>query len=638
MKQFFYLILAGILFSNTARAGAGDTTWVQAHVDSMFDHYGNFDAGVRFPDASKTYRKIIMVFTLGKYPCPGSPQYCADWDYTVQNFLMTPGGDTLELGRLITPYGNGARMVAGWKQRYMFDVTDFYPVLTDTAAVRIHYSGYSWGFTGNIKFAFIEGTPPRNVLDIERLWKGSVAYGNASNPTTTQIPEMNKTAPVNTQHTEMKFTITGHGADNQGCSEFCKKYYQVILNKAIAGQKDIWRDDCGSNHLYPQNGTWIYDRGNWCPGDLIKPNVHTLAGVTGGTSYDIDVDLEPYTNATPSGSYIIESGVWYYGGFNRANDASIEDIIAPSDFEVHFRENPRNSNPLIRVKNVGGSNITSLKIEYGIGGRNKHTYTWQGMIAPLEEQTISLPQMYELQSQTQKGTFTATILESNGQTDEDQWNNTLTSTFDPVPQWPSKFIVIMRTNNDNDVKWTIRRSSDNGIEQQSQATLLSNKTYNDTVSLSSGTYYLEIEDAGCNGLAWWANANGGNGTLTIRPATGGPTSYQMKGYYSGDFGCGFKQYFNIGWPQSVTDVESIEATLNAYPNPARDAVQVFVDGLADVHGTMQVIDATGRVVMQQVCNTANITINTAMLANGMYTIQYIDGGATSLKTRIIVAK
>lgn len=630
-------MLSALLMAGNANAAVGDTTWVQAHKDSMFNHYGNFDGGVRFPDGSKTYRKILMVFTLGKYPCPGSPQYCADWDYTVQNFLMTPNGDTMELGRLITPYGNGARMVAGWTQRYMFDVTDFYPLLKDTAAIRVHYSGYSWGFTGNIRFAFIEGTPPRNVLGIERLWKGSVAYGDATKPVSAQMPPFTKTAPVNTESTEMKFTITGHGADNMGCSEFCKKYYQVMLNGGMIAQKDIWRDDCGKNHLYPQNGTWIYNRGNWCPGDLIKPDVHKIIGPTGSGNYTLGVDLEPYTNASPSGSYIIESGVWYYDAFNRNIDAALEDIISPSNYEVHFRENPSNAGPMIRVKNVGGVNISSMKIEYGIDGRNQYTHTWQGTIAPLEETVISLPIMWEMQSQTQKGTFTVTLLEANGQADEDNINNKLSSTFDPVPQWPSKFVVIMKTNYDNDTKWAIRRSSDNTFERASGPTSTS-YTYSDTVSLNPGVYYIEVEDEDCNGLAWWANANAGNGTLTIRPITGGLSSYQMKGYYSGDFGCGFKQYFNIGWPQSVTDVDAVKAALVAYPNPARDAVHVFVDGVKNVSGTLQVVDAMGRVVAQQACTMANAIINTSALANGMYTIQYTDGTSTSLKTRLVVAK
>src|SRR4051812_2891710 len=101
MRKILFYLLGIILISSAAKAANGDTTWVQAHSDIWLDNYNNFDSTVQFPDGTKSYRKIYMIFTLGKYQCPGSPQYCGDWDYTVQNFLMTPGGDTLELSRLI---------------------------------------------------------------------------------------------------------------------------------------------------------------------------------------------------------------------------------------------------------------------------------------------------------------------------------------------------------------------------------------------------------------------------------------------------------------------------------------------------------------------------------------------------------
>src|SRR5690606_8075792 len=117
--------------------------------------------------------------------------------------------DTLELGRFITPYsGDGwPRISAGWKQRYTFDVTDMYNQLKDSATVRIGYSGYSWGFTGNIKFEFIEGTPPRDVLGAERLWGRSYPYGKTPS-INDLIDAKNRTAPANTQFAELAFTVS----------------------------------------------------------------------------------------------------------------------------------------------------------------------------------------------------------------------------------------------------------------------------------------------------------------------------------------------------------------------------------------------------------------------------------------------
>jgi hypothetical protein len=207
-----------------------------------------------------------MYFTLGKYSCPGNPQYCSDWDYTVQTYIMTPAGDTFELGRLITPYANSARMNASWKGVYSFDVTDFYPILKNNGTVRVHFSGYSGGFTADVKFAFIEGTPARNVLGVTRVWKNSYDYGHGT-PINTALSNVSLSAPANAQTAEAKFTITGHGGDAQGCAEFCPNTYTMNLNNQQLVQQNFWRNNCGSNNYYPQNGTWVYDRAGWCPGD-----------------------------------------------------------------------------------------------------------------------------------------------------------------------------------------------------------------------------------------------------------------------------------------------------------------------------------------------------------------------------------
>ena len=116
--QFLLFLAIALGTFMNAQAAPGDTTWVQAHNGKWLDYFNNFDTTVNFPNGTTKYRKIIMVFTLGKYACPGTPTYCSDWDYTVQTYAMNKLGDTVELGRLITPYGKGARMPASWSQPY----------------------------------------------------------------------------------------------------------------------------------------------------------------------------------------------------------------------------------------------------------------------------------------------------------------------------------------------------------------------------------------------------------------------------------------------------------------------------------------------------------------------------------------
>lgn len=642
-----------------AKAAPGDTTWVQAN-DVWLTYNNNYDTAIRLPDASKTYRKILMIFTLGKYSCPGydpnnagdkagQTGWCGDWDYTVQNIFMSPKGDTLEIGRLITPYAreNAPRTPKTWTERYTYDVTDFYPVLRDTGTVRIHYSGYSGGFTANIKFAYIEGTPPRDVVGVERLWNRSYAYGKTPS-IDDRIPSINKTAPANTVSAEVGLTISGHGSDATGCSEFCKKYYEVTLNNSNFDKTLLWRDNCGSNHLYPQSGTWLSERGNWCPGDVVFPNTHKLAGITASSNYDLDIDFEDYTSASGNASYIVGGNVFYYGAFNHNLDASLDDVIAPSDHEVHFRQNPFTGKPIVTVRNTGSATITSIKFEYGIVGKSTVQYTWNGSLASLLSTDIELDVLPQLQAAEGKQQFTAKILEVNGTTDDDASNNSISSGFVGAARWPGDLMIQLTTNKStnslgkNETSWQIINIATGQVAAERKDNDIS-KTYRDTLSLPDGMYKLVVNDQGCDGIKWWAyiyySSNPGNGVFRVKSSIDG-SDIDVPANFDGDFGCGFTHYFNVGWPASVTNVQNAFTSMEVYPNPANKSITIDIatKGMV-VDGVLRVMDMTGRVVTIVETKSAQNTIDVSSFTNGIYFVSYSDNGISTprLMQKVVVS-
>ncbi|MCS3799635.1 peptide-N-glycosidase F-related protein [Niastella sp. OAS944] len=551
VRAFVLLFVLGFISAN-GLANPGDTTWVQAQNDVQLDWYNDFDAPVTFPSGSVSYRKIIMIFTLGKYQCPSGTQYCGDWDYTVQNFLMTPT-DTFELSRLITPYANASypRTPWSWKQRYYFDVTDYYPVLKNAATIRLSYHNYSGGFTGNIRFAFIEGIPPRNVTGIKRLWHGAFPFGNTADPIENHLPATNVMAPANTQQAEMNFTVTGHGSDNTGCSEFCSKYYQVYTNNSLKETKTVWKDNCGSNNLYPQSGTWVYNRAGWCPGELVSPNVHKLGAVTAGDNLNVDVNFQSYTG-NGSASYIIESALFCYGPYNQTLDASVENIIAPNNYEGNFRTNPICGNPIVVIKNTGATTINSLSLQYGIAGETLQTYSASGMaLAPGKDTTITLPDLSSLTTykNTTESRFQVAIDKINGSNDGYTVNNSMYSSFVTAPDWPGQFAMIIKSNNNAaQTKWRIEDLNGTVLKQRSPTAALT--VYTDSLELPDGCYRLVVTDANCDGLYWWANTAAGKGYLyatkrdgTLINFTNGLPAYPAT--LASDFGCGFTQYFRV---------------------------------------------------------------------------------------------
>jgi hypothetical protein len=78
------------------------------------------------------------------------------------------------------------------------------------------------------------------------------------------------------------FVSTGHGWEhtNGQCGEFCRVQYRLTADPAAranegyslleegteAASFSLWRDDCGSNPLSSQMGTWTTSRNGWCPG------------------------------------------------------------------------------------------------------------------------------------------------------------------------------------------------------------------------------------------------------------------------------------------------------------------------------------------------------------------------------------
>jgi hypothetical protein len=421
------------------------------------------------------------------------------------------------------------------------------------------------------------------------------------------------------------------------------------LNNSQLVQQNFWRADCGFNNFYPQNGTWVFDRAGWCPGDLVKGYSHELTGVTANSNYLLNVTFPAYTSNPSSGgskaSYIIESAVIYYAGFNKTLDASLDDIIAPSKAETHFRSNPHTGGPIIRLSNTGSTIITSIKLEYGLSGGTLEQYTWNGTIPSLKDTVISLPDITDLKNATGNNTFKATILEVNGQTDVDLTNNTLTSEYAAAPVWPTKIRINFKTNGSvasgvSETNWKIYDANNNIVAQRINNTATT--TYIDTVALGYGSYRLVVEDAGCDGINWWLyqyyNPNPGTGFVQVRSLTSSAL-IPMNGYFNGDFGCGFTQYFTSIWPAGVENISPANAlaSIEAYPNPAQQWVTVFLSGFSKVEGELTIIDALGRTVHSQYCTASKQQINTSKLSNGMYTLVYSDNNG-KIQTRLLIAK
>lgn len=651
-RIFFTLVLC--MISTVLNAAIGDTTVILTHDKTRLTSFGNFDIVANFPDSTHSYNRIMMEFELGKYACDGyNPNnrgdelgqtgWCADWDYDVHVIACTPNGDTVEMGRLITPYANSLfpQTPANWSHSYWFDVTDYYTLLKDNVTIRIVHAGEHGGFTSTVRFHMIEGPRNRNVLSLVPLWHKEYPYNTRDTSINELITPQKLLYPVNTKSVEYKMFLTGHGGSiYNGCAEFCKKWYILKVNDLGYDLNWIWRDDCSSNFLYPQSGEWIRSRANWCPGNVVHPFRHNITSlINAGDSFNIDLQFQEPTIFFDYGSYKVAGAAFFYSQYYIENDASIEAIITPTDNPEYNRQNPTCDNASVKVKNRGGNDINTLHFKYGLGAYF-HSYIYRGLIKPEEELIIDLPNLVRYNNSEK---FLVKIDSVNNEVDQMTYNNTLSSKVVPLPIIEYGTLLVRARNIENPanvLKYSIKSIESNFLYERHLYN--PNEIKNDLITLPNGCYELEVTtSAGC-GLNYFNPSNAGYFNIyniynddTTKIAL--PKNDLENVSLAGNFGSGFKQHFIVTNSQALnTDQIDKAIDISIYPNPANHSFTISHKGLSDNDAKVIIYDALGRKVSEY-NNVKNHEIfKTDQLANGIYMVQYtLDNHIQTMKLNVL---
>ncbi len=645
--QKLMLVISGLmLLPVLSFAAPGDTTWVTVFENRHLDHYGFYDTTAHLPAQGTDYRKIRMHYILGRYACEPGAQYCGSWDYTTSVIAEPQDADTVEIARVITPYATDW-LSQNRSHDYIIDISDYASILNDDLDMRFKYEGYSWGFTLTLKIEYIEGTPPMEALQVSNVYNGYYTYGSSSDPIETHLPSKTISYDPASTSAKIKNTISGHGQDdNDGCGEFCSKYYQLKIDGNLLEQVQLWKSDCGYNNIYPQTGTWLYDRANWCPGEQVYPIYHDLSTVTSpGTQFDANLDMQPYTAASQAnlGGYNIVSQLIEYGPKAHSLDASIEDIIAPTNDPNHERANSICATPVIRVKNTGATEITSLTFSYGLEGGQSATYTWNGNLASFEDMEIALLGNINVFSGNASNHFSVQITDVNGGgTDEEPLNDFYRSQFTHVVSHPSEFVVYFKTNNTggayNETNWRIEDEQGNVVA--SRENNANSTTFKDTLNLANGCYTLITDDAGCDGLSWWVYPyypqNPGTGIIRFTKPNG-----SLIKSFNGDFGCQMKYRFTVGYTLGLDETEESMNDFELYPNPADNEVNMVLNVSSQQDIRYSITDMSGKVLKENELkgvSSVAYPLNVSQFSEGVYMLNcYYENGQVVQK-RFVVAR
>jgi len=508
----------------------GDTLTVQAFTfqdSSPVGWNAQYKTMVEFP-TSGSWSKIMMIQKLKcDSATAGDPYPCGEWDYIWNTLIKVPSADTVEifsLGSFVTPYGKRLKLGGndGWE--WVYDISEYAPLLKGKREL---IAGNNQELL-DLKFEFVAGRPVREVLAVQNVYPyGDYTYEHLA--TDSLLREEIFVLREDAEAFRLKAVISGHGhAGPHNCCEWDSKTHSYYLNKWELYRWNVWKD-CGNNPIYPQGGTWPFDRAGWCPGTKVDEYEFEITDkVSPGDSISLDYGIEYFRdNGEKDGYFRMAHQLFSYGPPLSQNDAILVDIISPSDQDAYGRNNPNCGPPEIEIMNGGALPLKTLTVEYGIQGKRKSKYQWIGELQYLESARVSLPPLSPKRLK-QDALFEVAIKTSRGIQDENLMNNRQVGNYRSPLSMPSEFIVVIETNN-------LRRAAENsfmitdgsGLAWYYEDQFHDSTNYRLPISLDKGCYQFVFQDKMEDGISvhWWNRSSapeqvGINGQVRFENAQG----------------------------------------------------------------------------------------------------------------------
>lgn len=511
----------------------------------------------------------------------------------------------VEIARYITPYGiqfdlgpNGFA--------WIYDVTDYQDYLRNTVDLAAHNTQELL----DLRFAFIEGIPPRDLHKREPIWSDFRSYNFANMANDAVLPATNVVLSDTSEMFKIKTRMSGHGqVGDYACCEWVNNNHQINVDGVPRFQWNIWQDtECGENPNIGQGGTWPYAREGWCPGDLVKEHEFELTPfVTPGDTVSLDYVINQVPTSDPGqggGNYIAAYDLISYSNPNFQNDAAIKDVLNPNNYEYYSKYNPTCSNPRVILKNTGQMPLTSCKIICWITYGDNIEFNWTGNLNFLEEIVVEIPVTNnswwtDLDSNM---TFTAYVRDVNGNfgNDEYQFNSVKTTKFSAPERIDGPFFIWLTTNNKaSENKYRLIDHSGNILFERDN---LTNQTqYKDTFDLAPGCYSIIIEDSDDDGLSFWYSAQvEGETAGTMRLRKVGGTYIE---FFPGDFGSYHRYDFSVGFELGIDEV-NLEHKIAIFPNPTNGMTTIEVNGAVNEQASIEIYDLMGRKIHLEEMNAS----------------------------------
>jgi len=525
--------------------------------------------------------------------------------------------EDFEIGRYITPYGINLSLGPGFT--WIYDVTDYAPLLQGM----VDFSAGNQQELIDLKFLFIKGTPPREVLKIDRIWGGLRSFYYKDLDDDLQMSAMTLPLLSEASQFRVKTRLTGHGHNsNTGeyphCCEWKDNEHFLLVNGTQAASWHIFQyHDCALNPVYPQGGTWPGAREGWCPGDLVDDHDWEITEFIGSDEVTLDYDITPVPPDNLGmgwGNYVTNMDLIQYGPNHFETDAEIFDVIMPNNYQYYSRINPICYGPAIILRNNGSAPLQSVTIDYGVSGAQQESWQWAGYLKPHCDDTVSLPVPgYAFWIGDEEHIFTAALRNPNGETDQYPDNDTYSTRFNMPDLINTPVVAVLKTNKQAyRYSLTVRDIAGNIL--LTRENLEDNTIYKDTLDYPLGCYSIELTDAEDMGLSYWAYPEQGTGYFRLMDLD----SNIIKSFNS-EFGRTIFYTYNVSEGFYIEE-PGFENIVRIFPNPTDGMVNVE---LADVDGKakISIYNMQGVLIRSEWIEAGNLAYDLSSYPAGLYFIE-----------------
>ena len=529
--------------------------------------------------------------------------------------------EKFEIGRFITPYGINLDLGPDGFT-WIYDVTDYAPLLRGD----VDLSAGNNQELIDLRFAFIKGTPSRDVLSIDRVWGPRRSYKYRDLSDDTKLQKTTLSLLPEAKQFKVRTVITGHGhRSNDGsyphCCEWRDNTHYLTVDDAKTFEWRVWQTfDCALNPVYPQGGTWPGAREGWCPGDLVKANDFEITDLIAGDEVTLDYSITPVPSDNldmGDGNYQMSFHLFQYGGPYYTLDAEVYDVLAPNNFPGYSRSNPICADPIVVVRNNSTVPLTSLDFSYEVSGGTTEAYTWKGSVEPHKMAEVVLPVPgEEFWIGDESNEFTVRISNPNSEIDQYAENNLHTSRFNMPDLYSEKLVLWYKTNlRAPEFSLQIKNIEGNVVYSKENAT--NNTLYKDELNLSPGCYTLELTDPRNLGLSYWAVPEQGSGYIRLHNEDG-----DVRKAFESDFGHKITYSFTLGGTTHVQE-ENFDELVSLIPNPAEGHVTLQMKGYELGQSEIRMYDIEGALIYSDeayIGSDFNLLIDTRELTPGTYFI------------------